>query len=125
MVEILPVEGFGVIILMQVSIFILGMIMDDIAIILLCTPLYLPIVKSLGYDPLWFGVLFMVNINVAWLSPPYGFNLFYMRAITPKDISMMDIYRSVIPFLGLQILCLLLVMFFPPIATWLPTLLIG
>ena len=70
-----------------------------------------PVIQALQYDPLWFGVLFMVNINVAWLSPPYGFNLFYMRAITPNDISMMDIYSSVIPFLGLQILCLLLVMF--------------
>ncbi|MEW5722420.1 MAG: TRAP transporter large permease subunit [Thermodesulfobacteriota bacterium] len=120
LVELLPVSGFGVIILMQLSIFILGMIMDDIAIILLCTPIFLPIVQSLGYDTLWFGVLFMVNIQLAWLSPPYGFNLFYMRAITPADVSMMDIYRSVLPFLALQMLCLILVMLIPALATWLP-----
>lgn len=125
MVEILPVSGFAVIILMQLSIFLLGMIMDDIAVILLCTPVYLPIVTSLGFDPLWFGVLFMVNMQCAWLTPPYGFNLFYMRAITPPEITMGDIYRSVIPFIGIQMLCLILVMAFPPIATWLPSLVIG
>lgn len=125
MVEILPVSGFGVIVLMQFSIFILGMIMDDVALILLCTPIYLPIVVSLGFDPLWFGVLFMVNMQLAWLTPPYGFNLFYMRAITPPEITMGDIYRSVIPFIGMQMVCLILVMIFPPIATWLPAVFIG
>jgi len=124
-ISMLPGGGFGVIVLMQLSIFFLGMIMDDVAIILLCTPMYLPIVTSLGFDPLWFGILFMVNMQCAWLTPPYGFNLFYIRAITPPEISMGDIYRSVLPFICLQILCLLLVMFFPPLATWLPSVVIG
>lgn len=124
LIALLPGGGFGVIILMQLSIFLLGMIMDDVAIILLCTPMYLPIVTSLGFDPLWFGILFMVNMQCAWLTPPYGFNLFYMRAITPPQITMGDIYRSVLPFIALQMLCLLLVMFFPPIATWLPSVVI-
>ena len=110
---------------MQLSIFILGMIMDDVALILLCTPIYMPIVVSLGFDPLWFGVLFMVNMQLAWLTPPYGFNLFYMRAITPSEITMSDIYRAVIPFIGLQMICLALVMIFPSLATWLPDLIIG
>ena len=125
MVELLPVGGFGVIVLMQLSIFFLGMIMDDVALILLCTPIYMPIVVSLGFDPLWFGVLFMVNMQLAWLTPPYGFNLFYMRAITPSEITMSDIYRAVIPFIGLQMICLALVMIFPSLATWLPDLIIG
>ena len=124
-VTLLPVGGFGVILIMQLSIFLLGMIMDDIAIILLCTPIYLPIVTSLGFDPLWFGVLFMVNMQCAWLTPPYGFNLFYMRAITPSEITMGDIYRSVIPFIGLQVILLVLVMFFPQIALWLPAFVIS
>lgn len=123
-ITMLPGGGFGVIILMQLSIFLLGMIMDDVAIILLCTPMYLPIVRSLGFDPLWFGILFMVNMQCAWLTPPYGFNLFYMRAITPPEISMGDIYRSVLPFIGMQMVCLILVMIFPPIATWLPSVVI-
>jgi TRAP-type mannitol/chloroaromatic compound transport system permease large subunit len=124
-VTVLPVGGFGVILIMQLSIFLLGMIMDDIAIILLCTPIYLPIVTSLGFDPLWFGVLFMVNMQCAWLTPPYGFNLFYMRAITPSEITMGDIYRSVIPFVGLQLILLVLVMLFPQIALWLPAFVIS
>jgi tripartite ATP-independent transporter DctM subunit len=125
LVTLLPVSGFGVIVLMQLSIFFLGMIMDDVALILLCTPIYMPIVVSLGFDPLWFGVLFMVNMQLAWLTPPYGFNLFYMRAITPSDITMADIYRAVVPFIGLQMICLALVMAFPSLAIWLPELIIG
>ena len=121
----LPFTGFGVVILTQISIFILGCIMDDVAIILLCTPLYLPIITSLGFDPLWFGVLFLVNMQCAWLTPPYGFNLFYMRAVAPSEIPMTDIWRSVIPFIVMQVVVLAIVMVFPPAATWLPTTFIG
>ena len=121
----LPVSGFGVIVLMVLSVFFLGMIMDDVVVMMLVVPIYLPIVTSLGFDPLWFGVLFLILINIAWLTPPYGFNLFIVRAITPKEISMMDIYRSVLPFIGLQLVCLVLVMFFPPIALWLPSVIIA
>ena len=121
----LPISGFGVIILMQLSIFFLGMVMDDVVVMMVVTPIYLPIVTSLGFDPLWFGVLFLVNVNIAWLTPPYGFNLFLVRAITPSWITMMDIYRSVLPFIALQLVCLFLVMFFPPIALWLPSVIIA
>lgn len=120
----LPISGFGVIVLMQLTIFLLGCVMDDVVIIMVCTPIYLPIVTALGFDPLWFGVLFLININIAWLTPPYGFNLFYMRAITPKEITMMDIYLSVPPFVACQLVCLLLVMFFPQVALWLPSVII-
>jgi tripartite ATP-independent transporter DctM subunit len=121
----LPVSGFIVIVLMQLSIFVFGCIMDDLVVMMVLTPIYLPIVIDLGFDPLWFGVLFLVNMNIAWLTPPYGFNLFIVKAIMPKEITMMNIYRSVIPFVACQLICLLLVMFFPPIATWLPSIIIG
>jgi len=121
----LPISGFAVIVLMQVSILFLGMIMDDVVVMMVVTPIYLPIVTSLGFDPLWFGILFLVQINIAWLTPPYGFNLFIVRAITPSWITMMDIYRSVLPFIACQLVCLLLVMFFPPIALWLPSVIIA
>ena len=124
-IKLLPVGGLGVIVLMQLSVFLLGMIMDDIALLVLVTPMYLPIVISLGFDPLWFGVLFMVNMQIAYLTPPYGFNLFIMKGITPSEITMMHIYLSVIPFIGLQMVCFLIVMLVPPVATWLPSLLIG
>jgi len=124
-VSTFPAGGFAVIIVMQISIFVLGCVMDDFAVMFLTTPIYAPIVITMGFDPIWFGVLVMVNMQCAWLTPPYGFNLFYMRAITPPEISTLDIYRSVIPFIGLQLICLILVMIFPQIALWLPALIIG
>ena len=125
MLDYFPAGGFGVIIFMQLSIFVLGTFMDDFALLFLTMPIFIPIVKSLGFDPIWFGVLILINMQCALLTPPYGFNLFYMRAITPPEISTFTIYRGVLPFIGLQLLCLILVMVFPEIATWLPSVLVN
>jgi tripartite ATP-independent transporter DctM subunit len=114
-------SGFAVIIFTMIVIFILGMIMDDVAVIMVVAPIFAPIIVELGYDPIWYAVLFMINMQCAWITPPYGFNLFLMRAVTPKWITSADIYRSVIPFIGLQLICLILVMFFPQIALWFPS----
>lgn len=111
-------------ILMQCSLLILGMFMDDWCMILLCTPIFIPIVTALNFDLLWFGTIFMININIAWLTPPYGFNLFYMRSIAPTGVTMRDIIRSVLPFIGCQLLCLIVTMVFSPLATWLPSVII-
>jgi tripartite ATP-independent transporter DctM subunit len=115
------------IIIMQLSLFIFGCLMDDYAIIVLIAPLYSPIVKALGFDGLWFGVLFILNMQIACLTPPYGFNLFYMRGLThhirdriPEDITMMDIYRAVFQFIPMQVIALVLCMVFPQLITWLP-----
>jgi tripartite ATP-independent transporter DctM subunit len=124
-VSIFPAGGFGVIIMMQLSIFVLGMVMDDFALLFLTMPIFVPIIKHLGFDPIWFGVLILINMQCALLSPPYGFNLFYVRAIAPPEISTFTIYRGVIPFICLQLLCLIIVMLFPSLALWLPTLLAG
>jgi TRAP-type mannitol/chloroaromatic compound transport system permease large subunit len=110
---------------MQLSIFVLGTFMDDFALLFLTMPIYVPIIKNLGFDPIWFGVLILINMQCALLTPPYGFNLFYMRAITPPDIKTMTIYKGVLPFIGLQLVCLILVMIFPQIALWLPAALTG
>jgi len=112
-----------VLIMMQLSLFFLGMLMDDFAVVMLCTPIYVPIIKTLGFNSLWFAMLFMVNMQMAYLTPPYGFNLFYMKSITPPEITMGDIYRSILPFVGLQIIALVLIMIFPQLALWLPSLL--
>ena len=101
-------------------ILMLGMVMDDWAIIMLCTPLYIPIINELGIDKLWFGVLFIVNIQIAYLTPPFGFVLFWLKSVLPPDVSMGDVYKSVGPFILLQLLGLALVFIFPEIATWLP-----
>ncbi|HPC03953.1 MAG TPA: TRAP transporter large permease subunit [Syntrophales bacterium] len=111
---------WGVLICMQLSFFVLGMFLDDTAILFLTVPLYLPIVKQLGFDPLWFGTLFVINMQMAFLTPPYGLNLFYMKGVVPRGITMTDLYWSVWPFVLIQAVGLALVMIFPQIALWLP-----
>lgn len=110
----------GIILLMMLIVLVLGTVMDDWAIIMLCTPLFLPIIELLGVDKIWFGVLFMVNIQVAYLTPPFGFVLFWIKSILPSDVSWGDVYGSVGPFVMLQLLGLGLIFFFPEIALWLP-----
>ena len=110
---------------MQLVIFILGCLMDPAGIVMLCTPLWIPVIKALGFDPLWFGVLFIVNLEMSYLTPPFGYNLFYMKSIAPEGVTMADIYRSVTPFVALQAVGLVLCMIFPEIITWLPGMMIG
>lgn len=116
----LDVEPIVIILVMQVSYFILGCIVDEITILFITIPIYMPILVGLGFDPVWFGVLFIVNMQMAYLTPPFGFTLFYMRGIAPPGVTLMDIYRSVIPFIGLQWIGLLIVLFIPQVALWLP-----
>ena len=111
-----------VVVLMQLSFFLFGMFLDDIAILFLCMPIYVPIIKALGFDPVWFAVLYVMNMQMAYITPPYGLNLFYMKAVAPKEITLSDIYRSIVPFLCLQALALVFLLIFPKIALWLPGL---
>lgn len=113
----------GILFMMMFIILLLGMVMDDWAIIMLCTPLYIPIINELGIDKLWFGVLFIVNIQIAYLTPPFGFVLFWLKSVLPKDVTMGDVYKSVGPFILLQLLGLGLIFYFPQIALWLPGIL--
>ena len=118
--SVMPGGRWGVLIGMQLSFFALGCILDSFGIIMITAPLYLPIIKGLGFDPVWFGILYVMNIEMAFLTPPYGICLFYMKAVVPKEVTMLDIYRSIIPFVMLQALGLIIVMIFPQIALWLP-----
>ena len=113
----------GILLMMMLIILVLGMVMDDWAIIMLCTPLFVPILDQLGVDKLWFGALMIVNIQIAYLTPPFGFVLFWLRGVLPRDVSMGDIYGSVGPFVALQLLGLALIFLFPGIAVWLPNML--
>jgi tripartite ATP-independent transporter DctM subunit len=124
MVSVLPVSRYVILAGMQVSLIFLGMLLDPGGIIMICTPVFVPVIKALGFDPVWFGVLFIVNMEMSYLTPPFGFNLFYMKSIVPSDISMMDIYKSVIPFVGIQAACLVLLIVFPKLVMWLPSVLI-
>ncbi|RTG91572.1 TRAP transporter large permease [Thermus scotoductus] len=115
---------WGILIVMQIILIILGMFLDWVGILLLAVPVFVPIIRSLGFDPLWFGVLYLVNMQMSFLSPPFGYALFYVRGVAPQ-IPMGTIYRAAIPFLLLQLTGLILVMLFPGLATWLPRLVYG
>jgi len=120
----LPFGKWGVFIVIQIILFLLGMVIDVIGLVILCVPIFVPIIKELGFDPLWFGILFNVNLQLAYLSPPFGYAMFYLKGVTPPEISMTDIYGSVWPFMGLQIVGLVICILFPPVCVWLPNLMI-
>jgi TRAP-type mannitol/chloroaromatic compound transport system permease large subunit len=108
---------------MLTTFFVLGMFLDDFAILFITIPIYVPIVRDLGFDTTWFAVLFVLSMQSAYLTPPFGYNLFYMRSVAPKSITIVDIYYSALPYVGLQLFGLALVVAFPAIALWLPGLL--
>ncbi len=121
---------WGILIFMQVILVFLGMFLDWVGILLLCVPIFVPIIKALGaasfgFDNpddlvLWFGVLYLVNMQMSFLSPPFGYALFYLRGVAPPEIPMADIFKSALPFLAIQLIGLVLCMLFPEIITWLP-----
>ncbi|MFN3535386.1 MAG: TRAP transporter large permease subunit, partial [Desulfatiglandales bacterium] len=117
----LNLSPFMILVLIQAIFFVLGMFLDPAGIIMITTPIFVPVIKKLGFDPLWFGILFVVNMEMAYLTPPFGFNLFIMRSIVPPGIYMSDIYRSIVPFVAVQALCLILLMIFPEIVMYLPS----
>lgn len=105
----------GIILIMMIILFILGLFLDWIGIAMLTMPIFVPIVQNLGYDPIWFGVLFCVNMQVSFLSPPFGPAAFYLHSVAPKGIELIDIFKSVLPFIALQIVLLALLIIFPDI----------
>ncbi|RKX85282.1 MAG: C4-dicarboxylate ABC transporter [Spirochaetes bacterium] len=113
---------WGILLMMQLSYILMGMFLDDTAMLIIVAPLYVPLIIELGFSPIWYGILYTITCQIAYLTPPFGYNLFLMKAMAPKEISLSDIYRSVWPFVALMILGLAIVMMFPGIATWLPDL---
>jgi tripartite ATP-independent transporter DctM subunit len=113
---------WGIIIVMQFILIFLGCFIDWVGIIMLCVPIFGPIVRHLGFDPVWFGVLFAVNLQISFLSPPFGYALFYLKGVAPPDISTTDIWKSAAPFIALQVLGVILSMIFPEIILFLPRL---
>ena len=105
---------------MQVILLISGMFMDDYAVVTICAPIFVPIAKFLGFDPIWFSILFILNMQVAYLTPPFGWALILLKGVAPPEIHTRDIWRSVPPFVGIQLLVLIIAMVFPQVALWLP-----
>ena len=119
-VDRLGLTPWEILILMQLSYLIMGTFLDDTAMLVIVAPLYVPLVGVLGFDLIWYGILYTITCQIAYMTPPFGYNLFLMRAMAPKEVTLIDIYRSIVPFVAVMILGLILVMVFPEIALWLP-----
>jgi tripartite ATP-independent transporter DctM subunit len=115
-------EPWQVLVSMQLSFLVLGTFLDDTAMLVIVAPLYIPLVRKLGFDPIWYGVLYTITCQIAYLTPPFGYNLFLMRAMAPPEIGLADIYRSIVPFVAIMLVTLLIVGLFPQIALFLPKL---
>ena len=116
----LPGGVFGAMLVVMVVIFLLGFILDFIEITFVVVPIVGPVLLAMGVDPIWLGIMIAVNLQTSFLTPPFGFALFYLSGVAPSSVATTDIYRGVMPFIGLQLLLLLMLALEPAIATWLP-----
>lgn len=123
--ERLGMSPWWILIMMQLSFILMGTFLDDTAMLVIVAPLYVPLVHSLGFDLIWYGVLYTITTQIAYMTPPFGYNLFLMRAMAPPEITLSDIYRSIGPFVLVMLVALALVMVFPQIALWLPNYVYG
>jgi tripartite ATP-independent transporter DctM subunit len=122
LVASLEISRWWVLILMQLVIMVMGCFMDPGSILFITMPIFLPVIDILGFDPLWFGILMMTNLELATITPPVGLNLYVMKSVAPPEVSMGDIFKGVLPFAALHVLGLGLLMVFPQLALWLPSL---
>lgn len=120
-----PLCPTGILVVIMGLIFIFGMFMDTIAIILIVAPIISPIVEGLGFDPLWFALLVCINLQTAYLTPPFAYSIFYLKGVAPPEVELGHIYRGVVPFVFLQLVGLTLCIIFPEIILWLPRVLYG
>lgn len=116
----LGLNPWVILILMQLSFLVMGTFLDDTAMLVIVAPLYVPLVRALEFDLIWYGVLYTITTQIAYMTPPFGYNLFLMRAMSPPEVTLRDIYVSIIPFVGVMIVALAIVMAVPQIALWLP-----
>ena len=118
--EQLGLNPWVILILMQLSFLVMGTFLDDTAMLVIVAPLYVPLVRHLGFDLIWYGVLYTITTQIAYMTPPFGYNLFLMRAMAPPEIGVRDIYASIVPFVLVMVIALALIIIFPQIALWLP-----
>lgn len=118
----LPIAPILVIGSMQIVILIMGCFMEVVSIMLLTLPIFMPVVRNLGFDPVWFGAMYLLNIELAAITPPFGLNLFVMKGVAPSGTTLGDVYRAALPFIGLQVFQIGLMMVFPAISMWLPSM---
>ena len=123
--EQMGLDPWTILILMQLSFLLMGTFLDDTAMLVIVAPLYVPLVGVLGFDLIWYGVLYTITTQIAYMTPPFGYNLFLMRAMAPPEIVIKDIYASIIPFVLIMTLALAIIMIWPDIAMWLPNYVYG
>ena len=116
----LPGGTFSAILIVMISMFLLGFFLDFIEITFVVVPIVAPIILQMGIDPVWLGVMMAINLQTSFLTPPFGFALFYLRGVAPDSVKTSDIYKGVIPFILIQMMMLILLSVFPGVATWLP-----
>ena len=121
----LPGGEIGAFFIVMLAMFVMGFFLDFLEIIFIMVPLVGPPLISMGFDPIWLGIMISVNLQTSFLTPPFGFSLFYLRGVAPPEVSTKDIYAGVLPFIGLQIIALLLFWIYPQIILWLPNLIFG
>jgi tripartite ATP-independent transporter DctM subunit len=121
----LPGGVFAAMLVVMLLMFLLGFVLDFIEITFVVVPIVGPVLLSLGLDPVWLGVMIAINLQTSFLTPPFGFALFYLRGVAPAEVRTLDMYRGVIPFVGIQLLALALLAIWPEIVTWLPERIYG
>ena len=119
----LPVPPIMVIVGMMIVVLILGAIMEVVTIFMVTIPIFMPVVEALGFDPIWFGLLMLLNAEMALTTPPFGTSLFAVKAAAPAGTTMRDVYLAALPFLGCDLVVLIILIVFPGVALWLPNLL--
>lgn len=119
-IDSLTLNRWVILLAMLLVLVFLGLFLDEIGIILLCVPVFLPIIKALDFNPLWFGILFLITAQTAYISPPFGYTLFYIKGVLPPGLGMAVVYRSIIPFIIIQLIILALFILYPELITWLP-----
>ena len=123
--EQMGLSPWMVLVLMQLSFLVMGTFLDDTAMLVIVAPLYVPLVDALGFNLIWYGILYTITTQIAYMTPPFGYNLFLMRAMAPPEVTLRDIYRSIIPFVGVMVVALAIIMIFPEIALWFPAYVYG
>jgi tripartite ATP-independent transporter DctM subunit len=125
MLESLPGGVIGAVLVVMLVMFLLGFVLDFIEITFVVVPIVGPVLLAMGLDPVWLGIMIAINLQTSFLTPPFGFALFYLRGVAPPEVSTGQIYRGVIPFVAIQLFMLLLLAIFPALATWLPNQIYG
>jgi TRAP-type mannitol/chloroaromatic compound transport system permease large subunit len=118
----LPLPPIGILIIMMLVVLFLGCLLDSVSIMMITIPIFMPIVKALHFDPIWFGIMYLINIDVGFITPPFGMTLFVMKGVSPAGTTINQVYRAAVPFIIIDIAAIAFIMAFPGVMLWLPNM---